>query len=380
MFARASDASYYDAAGVLRTASSNEPRFDYDQATKASLGLLLEGPRTNIVTYSSDFSNSVWDGLTNITRTPGSIIGPDGELSGCKLEVTSSAVTNVLRTFSGAASGDNVYSIFAKKGSGAEDLNRFALRNGTTATNLVFIDFNYDTGVISYSVGSSGASAQDVGDGWWRIELTSDQFTLGDDVWVYFGASGSPETAGEFNYVYGPQFEAGSFASSYIPTTSSTATRAADSLTFSTSPWFGAANSILLKGRTPPGVDTEHILFSVDDGTADERIRVTKQSDGHVHVIVTAGGVTQADLGMGAVGIDTDFALMCRIAANDFAASLNGGAIVSDTSGSMPSGITTARIGSGLTAGQEWFSTCAVGGGLWPSGISNSELQRLAVV
>lgn len=77
-------------------------------------------------------------------------------------------------------------------------------------------------------------------------------------------------------------------------------------------------------------------------------------------MIVTAGGVDQADLDLGAVAFDADFRLALRAASNDFAASLNGGAVVTDASGTMPSGLTNERIGSGLSAGNEWFSTCAI--------------------
>ena len=113
-------------------------------------------------------------------------------------------------------------------------------------------------------------------------------------------------------------------------------------------------------GRTPPGVGSEQVRWSRDDGTTANRIRILYKSDGHLHATVTAGGVDQADLDLGAVAVDTDFKLAMRAATNDFAASLNGGAVVTDTSGTMPSGLTNDRIGSGLTAGNEWFSTCAI--------------------
>jgi hypothetical protein len=55
------------------------------------------------------------------------------------------------------------------------------------------------------------------------------------------------------------------------------------------------------------------------------------------------------------VALDTDFTLACRFADNNFAASVNGGAIVTDVSGTNPTGLTTARIGNLNT--NAWSST-----------------------
>src|SRR6187399_3314320 len=56
-FTRASTGTYFDSAGVMRSAAVNTPRWDYDPATLALRGLLLEEARTNAVSISSaDFT------------------------------------------------------------------------------------------------------------------------------------------------------------------------------------------------------------------------------------------------------------------------------------------------------------------------------------
>src|SRR6187399_24135 len=52
-FTRASTATYFDASGVMQTAATNAPRWDYDPSTKQLKGLLIEEVRTNIVRNST---------------------------------------------------------------------------------------------------------------------------------------------------------------------------------------------------------------------------------------------------------------------------------------------------------------------------------------
>lgn len=62
-FTRSSTAWYWNSSGVLTSASSNTPRFDYDPATLAFKGLLIEEARTNL------FLNSQSPATQNITTT-----------------------------------------------------------------------------------------------------------------------------------------------------------------------------------------------------------------------------------------------------------------------------------------------------------------------
>ena len=55
-FARASIGTFFDSNGLLQTAASGVPRFDHDPVTRESLGLLVEGPRTNVLLNSATLS------------------------------------------------------------------------------------------------------------------------------------------------------------------------------------------------------------------------------------------------------------------------------------------------------------------------------------
>jgi hypothetical protein len=52
-FTRASAGWYFDSTGILQSASTNIPRFDYNPATLAARGLLIEEVRTNSITNNS---------------------------------------------------------------------------------------------------------------------------------------------------------------------------------------------------------------------------------------------------------------------------------------------------------------------------------------
>lgn len=183
---------------------------------RPTYGIRPKGGVRNLLTYTEQFDNAAWP-KTNITATPNAASAPDGSLTADKFEATAAAATISNRTVAGAGSAiGNTFSIYAKQGSGPTDANSFVLRNNTTATNLVGGSINYSTGAITYSVGSSGMTAENVGDGWWRVVLSSPTgVSSGDTLVVYSAFTGGSETAGEFAYLWGAQLETGSSATAY---------------------------------------------------------------------------------------------------------------------------------------------------------------------
>jgi len=170
---------------------------------------------TNLFTYSQDFTNGVYSN-SNITVTGGQT-DPFGGSDASKLETTTTAATAFSQT-KAVTGTDAIGSVYVKKGSGTGDLGRFILRNATTATNLVGITLDYDTGAFPYSPGTTGATVESVG-GFWRVSLTAG-ITSGDSVQFYIGAAGSSTAAGQFIYAYGAQLQAGSVLGPYVATTS----------------------------------------------------------------------------------------------------------------------------------------------------------------
>lgn len=77
-FTRASTGTYFDSAGVMRTAAVDEPRIDYDPATLELRGLLVEEQRTNLLLRSQEFDNVSWLVSTGTaTKTANTDVAPD---------------------------------------------------------------------------------------------------------------------------------------------------------------------------------------------------------------------------------------------------------------------------------------------------------------
>jgi hypothetical protein len=211
---------------------NNVPRIEYD-ATGAVKGLLIEEARTNAISTSEVAPTTYSFGITKAVDS--SVVSPSGGNNVEKFTLSSANEQHLFGNHNGicTGSGTSTYSIFAK-GSGH---NLIRLRMANTVGKFS-CDFNLSTGqkqVTSVSDSSVTGAIESMGNGWWRCSMTyaaektnpyasvflinamdaplSNSF-LGD------GASGV--------YVWGSQYEAGAFPTSYIPTTGATATRARD--------------------------------------------------------------------------------------------------------------------------------------------------------
>ena len=122
-FTRPTAATYFE-NGVLKTASTNTPRFESD-------GFLMEGSRTNYALHSRNLSNTAWV-KTNITA--GNIDGLDeGNNTASTLTATSANAT-ALQSVT-LASGSRAFSAYVKRLVGSGDVD-ITLDGGTTWTTV----------------------------------------------------------------------------------------------------------------------------------------------------------------------------------------------------------------------------------------------------
>jgi hypothetical protein len=314
-FTRASPGTYFNSSGVLSSAATDAARFDYDSAL-AARGLLLEGQRTNLITYSNDFSNAIWQSLLSASKVGAGSTGPDGAPA---YEIT----------FAGGTAASGVY-------------NEFSATNGTTYTNSVYVKAKSGTTTVRVRVWDGGAGTYSadttVNDTTWtRVTATraATSTSATANITIANNAAGNATAV----YVSCAQVEAGSFATSYISTAAATATRAADIATMTGtnfSDWYVAATGTFVVEFDVLSIAAgTRGLLSADNNTADERIELYN-STADPKTIIVDGGATQADLDGGTLVANTAAKLGLSYAANDAAACLSGGAVQTDVTVTLP--------------------------------------------
>jgi hypothetical protein len=179
-----------------------------------------------------------------------------------------------------------------------------------------------------------------------------------------------------------PQLEQGAFATSYIPTTTAAATRAADSaIVTPVSSFYNEAEGTLFADSTAFAANNSRIL-AFSDNTTSNRVTINRGSGsgGNINLNVTSGGAAQTSpllLGSSLSG-NTAISVAAVYRAADFAGSFNGNTVITQTSGSVPAGISQLTIGNGEAAGNNTYSGHIRKVAYWPKRLTNTLLEQLS--
>jgi hypothetical protein len=343
-FTRASNAWYFNGAGNLVQASTNEPRFDYDPATLQARGLLIEGGSSNIALYSRDLTNAAWV-KTNITAAL-NVTGINGAANSASRLTATAGNGTALQTIT-SASATHVSSFFAHR---------------ITGTGPV--DITQDNGVTWTAITLTAA--------WQRFNVPA--ATVANPV-IGFRLG----TNGDVIAVDVAQCEVAGAPTSPIITNAASVARAADNATVNTlTPWFNPNEGTILVEYRRPFVGFNQFEVSFSNGTFDEFIGLYTDPVSQIAAI-RQGAASQVALLL-EVGAGVNDRLNKKILAyqvNNFATSLNGAAPIVDTLGSVPIGLTSMRIGTFLGGSQScngWISRLAY----YPTRLSNAQLVALS--
>jgi hypothetical protein len=226
-YSRASTATYVDANGLIKEASVNQPRPNYNASTGVHEGFLIEGASTNLNTESELFTLSN-DHTSGLIIIPNQAIAPDAKANFTKIIPDTTNVSHFIRKDITATGTSIVTTIYAK----ADGYDWIRIRhNGTSSVPRAW--FNLSTGQFGQvDAGFTFKRATHIGDGVYRIEVVEGGNTnssgVGAQIMVQSADSQTTWSGDGVNgiLIWGLQLEEGSFASSYIPTIPSFTSRA----------------------------------------------------------------------------------------------------------------------------------------------------------
>lgn len=193
-------ATYVDHNGLVQIKTDTTPRFTsgfYDSTGFVSRpGLIVEGAATNLIPKSSVIDDATWTESNTIAENADAgSTSPDGTATAPSLTAIAANGTLLLTTNVTA----QTYSVWLKR---------------KTGTGTINITANGGTGWTEVTVTSS----------WTRHQVTVASAAQACGIRIV--------TDADAVYVWGNQFEASPFATTYIPTTTAALTRNAESLSY----------------------------------------------------------------------------------------------------------------------------------------------------
>ena len=340
-------------ASSLVSKSNNAARFEVG-VDGQSMGCLIEGQSTNLLSGSATIGGTYW-GVVNATAQQNSAVAPDGTLTAATLVENSAAGAKYAYTnnFTPAASTTYTFSAFVKP----NGRNFCMIYTGVGGVNQSSM-FNLITGATSNLSGSATNRATQCGNGWWRLSVTvttTNTTTANFQILPATDATTFDYTGNGYSGLicWGAMLEQSSFASSYIGTTSSAVTKAADSLSVATADIGYTGGPVTVVGEVTGGQGyyptimrmsgpQDRLVLYKDSATA------TSATNNIAYVQVgstlTASGTIAGSDGSTTVAITSD--------TNRVAYTADGGAVTVDTSSPVVS-IDNMTIGVGSSSGTE---------------------------
>jgi len=308
-------------------------------------GLLVEPAATNLITYSSQFDNAAWttaaasvsadSGIAPNGRQEADLIAADGAASQHYVYAAPAVTLNA----------SHVLTLFVKAGTAG-----FAHVLATVVNAYVQIDLSNGSVVYSSAGTATGFSTTvaSIGNGWYRFGIVLTASGVAPSYRIYplaasQNAAGPSETSTASIYCWNAQLEAGTVATSPIPTAAATVTRAADSITkpLSAMPFSateGTYYALVVEAATTP---SGTLLGLSGSGAA--AILNYRSSATAITAVVHNGVDFQTTLAKTTAAALTHH-LTHAWKVNDVAYSRNGDALGVDTSAALPT-LTTFRIG-----------------------------------
>ena len=353
--------TYFDSAGVLQTSGINEARFTHDPATGASLGLLIEEARTNLLLQSEDFSTTWVDSaVTPVGISTNTTVAPDGNTTADTLTDDSAVNFEGLEQAITVANNSTPWTatVYIKKDSDETRFSELQIKLTGGTLQRVNVSLNTSTGAIleRASTGTTVVSVQDAGD-YWRLRVTVDNNSTGNVTLEVFLFPAAGNTLGTISatatgsiIAWGAQLENAAFPLSYISTTTAAVTRSLDVAGTTDVTWFNQSEGTILVEVTHLAlVGTADYLIQIDDGGSSDRIfLITDTNDKTTLNTTNSSGDNGSSVVDVVVVAGTSFKAIGAFAQDDVVAGKDGVLDATpDTTADFPTAdaLTTVRIG-----------------------------------
>ena len=372
------------------TDDTDLPRIDYSPYSGAGTcgHILLEPQRTNSLPYSEDFSNSAWI-KERATINANTSTSPDGSVNASK--IIENTANGVHAIYKGVAISNNIYtfSCFVKKSD--RDYCFLQIVTNLGRYTAVFDLVNgvvTDTQTVSSPTNTSN-KIEDYGNGWYRVSVTSSntssttgyfQVGLSDSATPSYNSFKQPTYIGDSSgsvQIWGAQAEAGSYATSYIPTNGSTVTRSADVANNSgNADLFNDSEGVLYAEIAALANDGTFRQLTISDSSTSDRVSIDFTStDNQIRSFSSSGGSTAANM----TGTVTDSKQFNKVAVkyklNDYALWINGSEVATDTSAAAPVGLQELAFDNG-DGGNDFYGKTKVLA-VFKEALSNNDLELL---
>ncbi len=340
-YTRASDGSYWDAAGVLQIATTNAPRYDHDPLTLAPLGYLSERASTQLLVDPEALGS--WT-LSGATVSSNSAAAPTGGTTADRIvEATGTTAHGITQARTFSSSTSYIYSGHFK----AQQRSWLVLRIAD-GIGSIYAFFNLGTGAVGHVTSgvNNVAQIQALPGGYYRCSLAfrtavgAGAGTVGIFLATGDGTDSTPSYAGNTSnglLGWGLRMEAGGSGSH--PTSYLAGNRSADSMTLAGDDFtdaLGSAAALTLgvefsypNSRPDSGVP----VLAATEGVGNETITLSGSfDDSSLRMVVVAGGVAQARLslasalagdGVAMVLVGTSSSNRARVAADGDLSSLD---------------------------------------------------------
>jgi hypothetical protein len=359
----------------------NVPRLTYQNGGGGCPSLLLEKQSTNLAWPSENLTGWTSGGMTNSTNQT---ISPDGTQNGGKSTIGSTTryydvTTNGITTVNGTT---YTTSFFAKKGTGIESIYFYQGDGGRIAkwnlNNGAYIGYAPADGYNAFA----SYGSESLGNGWYRFyatytaSSTSGNLTIGVSTNTNDSVTPISGNGTDFVYVWGLQYEASSYPTSYIPTTSASATRVADAC-FNTSATalIGQTEGTILLDCEILTTDTQDLLSIRPGGTSSLAIGTAS----NLILGYVIEGATVISMSFANYAINTRYKIALAYKNGECALYVNGTQADTDTTAfTFSTALSSLYLGQSQYFGKSSYENNEVV--LFKTRLTNAELASLTTI